>query len=159
MLLPSTKEEHSLASNPLSRVIAFSDPIALLKAAIKTKMKLRDRSLAPPRNFFTPGARPATASAAAPRSQATSPMLPLSLSLSLRAPLALRMPPGHCGSAAQTTARTPVVATRPAKDERVLQDALGLIDSPLPGASWHTDALTAASFFVSSRLFLTGGSC
>jgi hypothetical protein len=26
--------------------------------AIKTKMKLRDRSLAPPRNFFTPGARP-----------------------------------------------------------------------------------------------------
>ena len=67
------------------------------------------------------------------------------------------MPPGHCGSAAQTTARTPVVATRPAKDERVLQDALGLIDSPLPGASWHTDALTAASFFVSSRLFLTGG--
>ena len=46
-------------------------------------MKLRDRSLAPPRNFFTPGARPATvsytASAAAPRSQATSPMLPLSL--------------------------------------------------------------------------------
>ena len=81
-------------------------------------------------------------------------MLPLSLSL--RAPLALRMPPGHCGSAAQTTARTPVVATRPAKDERVLQDALGLIDSPLPGASWHTDALTAASFFVSTRLFLTG---
>eukprot|EP01044_Picomonas_judraskeda_P019824 COSAG03_NODE_4265_length_1615_cov_94.953826_2_plen_97_part_00 len=65
------------------------------------------------------------------------------------------MPPGHCGSAAQTTARTPVVATRPAKDERVLQDALGLIDSPLPGASWHTDALTAASFFfVSTRLFL-----
>ena len=40
----------------------------------------------------------------------------------------------------------------------MLQDALGLIDSPLPGASWHTDALTAASFFVSSRLFLTGGS-
>ena len=34
---------------------------------IKTKMKLRDRSLASPRNFFTPGARPATASAAAPR--------------------------------------------------------------------------------------------
>ena len=120
--------------------------------SIKTKMKLRDRSLAPPRNFFTPGARPATASAAAPRSQATSPMLPLSLC----APLALRMPPGHCGSAAQTTARTPVVATRPAKDERVLQDALGLIDSPLPGASWHTDALTAAPFFVSTRLCLTG---
>ena len=42
----------------------------------------------------------------------------------------------------------------------MLQDALGLIDSPLPGASWHTDALTAASFFVSTRLFLTGsGSC
>ena len=41
----------------------------------------------------------------------------------------------------------------------MLQDALGLIDSPLPGASWHTDALTAASFFfVSTRLFLTGGS-
>ena len=38
----------------------------------------------------------------------------------------------------------------------MLQDALGLIDSPLPGASWHTDALTAASFFVSTRLFLTG---
>ena len=59
---------------------------------IKTKMKLRDRSLASPRNFFTPGARPATASAAAPRSQATSPMLPLSLCA--RGPLALRMPPG-----------------------------------------------------------------
>ena len=59
---------------------------------IKTKMKLRDRSLAPPRNFFTPGARPATASAAAPRSQATSPMLPLSLSArrSARTPHASR---------------------------------------------------------------------
>ena len=69
-------------------------------------------------------------------------MLPLSLSLC--APLALRMPPGQCGSVA--TARTPVVATHPAKDERVLQDALGLIDSPLPGASWHTDVLTAALY-------------
>ena len=39
----------------------------------------------------------------------------------------------------------------------MLQDAQGLIDAPLPGASWHTDALTAAYLFVSSRLSLTGG--
>jgi hypothetical protein len=58
-----------------------SQPLARQKwyVVIKTKMKLRDRSLVPPRNFFTPGARAATAAAAVPRSQAASPMLPLSL--------------------------------------------------------------------------------
>jgi hypothetical protein len=61
-----------------------------------------------------------------------------------------RMPPGHYGSVAQTTSSNPCSRYSPAKDERVPQDALGLIDSPLPGPSWHTDALTAAFFFVSS---------
>ena len=40
-------------------------------------MKPKGRSLASQRNCFTPGAGPATAAAAAPRSQATSPMLPI----------------------------------------------------------------------------------
>ena len=54
------------------------------------------------------------------------------------------------GSVAQTTSSNHCSRYSPAKDERVPQDALGLIDSPLPGPSWHTDALTAAFFFVSS---------
>ena len=52
-------------------------------------------------NYFTPGARPAPATAAASRSQASSPALPRSLRRSTS-----RVPLGHCGSAAATAART-----------------------------------------------------
>ena len=80
-----------------------SQPLARQKwyVVIKTKMKLRDRSLVPPSNFFTPGARPVTAAAAAPRSQATSAMPPLSISMrTTRTPHA-SSPPGHCGPVAE----------------------------------------------------------
>ena len=84
--------------------------VSFIKRVIKTKMKLKDRSLVPPRNFFTPGARPATAAAVASRSQASSAVLPIPLAArAARAPHASI----HRGSPAQTTARTLVVVARP----------------------------------------------
>ena len=61
---------------------------------LEKRNETKDRSQVPLRNYFTPGARPAPATAAASRSQASSPALPRSLRRSTS-----RLPPGHCGSA------------------------------------------------------------
>ena len=71
------------------------------------------------KTIFTPGARPATASAAAPRSQATSPMLPLSL-------CAARTP--HASMSACLC--SPISRSRPTPNLQSITAMMSLHDSP-----------------------------